>query len=79
MNDLDYYITGNLFFGFHVNLIAWLSSQLGFEGSKVLFNFEGGFFTIPVTSYLMGFTVYARFVVAALVLYQWKSPWKLRA
>lgn len=80
VNDLDYYITGNLFFGFHVNLIAWLAGQLGLEGSKVLFNFEGGFFTIPVTSYLMGFTIYARFVVVALILYQWwKSPWKLKA
>ncbi|MDG6997538.1 MAG: hypothetical protein JRN15_00300 [Nitrososphaerota archaeon] len=78
VNDLDYYITGDLFFGFHVNLVPWLLGQLGFEGSKVLFYFQGGFFTIPVTSYIMGITVYARMAFVVLILYQWwKRPWKL--
>jgi len=71
MNDLGYYFSGDLFFGFHVQLIPWLEGQLGFEGGKLLFVFQGGLFTIPVTSYLMGASVYGRVAVVVLVLYHW--------
>ncbi|MDA4113223.1 MAG: hypothetical protein OK474_04170 [Thaumarchaeota archaeon] len=71
VNDLGYYFAGDLFFGFHVQLLPWLAGQLGFDGGELLFNFQGGLFTIPVTSYLMGFVVYLRILVVAVILYQW--------
>ncbi len=71
VNDLGYYFSGDLFFGFHVQLIPWLQGQLGFEGSKVLFVFQGGLFTIPVTSYLMAASIYGRIAVVVGVLYHW--------
>jgi uncharacterized membrane protein HdeD (DUF308 family) len=75
MNDLGYYFMGDLLFGFHVSLVPWLGNQLGFRGTEVLFTFQGGFFTFPVTSILMGASVYARIAVVALILYHWwKSP-----
>lgn len=79
VNDLDYYITGDLFFGFHVNLIPWLAGQLGFLGGKVLFTFDAGVFTLPITSLVMGISVYSRMAIVTAVLYQWwKAPWRLR-
>ncbi|MGD0477136.1 MAG: hypothetical protein ABSB29_03085 [Nitrososphaerales archaeon] len=71
VNDLGYYISGDLLFGFHRQLIPWLSGQLGFQGGTRLFTFQGGFFTIPVTSYLMGASVYLRMAVVVAVLYHW--------
>ena len=71
VNDLGYFFSGDLFFGFHVQLVPWLEGQLGLEGSKLLFNFQGGLFTLPVTSYLMAATIYGRIAVVAVVLYQW--------
>jgi uncharacterized membrane protein HdeD (DUF308 family) len=71
VNDVGYYFSGDLFFGFHVQLIPWLAGQLGFEGGKVLFVFQGGLFTIPVTSYLMGASIYGRIAVVVGVLYNW--------
>ena len=73
VNDLGYFFTGDLFFGFHVQLLPWLAGQLGFDGNTVLFIFQGGLFTIPVTSYLMGFVVYLRIFLVAAILYQWWS------
>src|SRR5271157_843768 len=37
VNDLGYYFSGDLFFGFHVRLIPWLEGQLGLEGGRLLF------------------------------------------
>jgi uncharacterized membrane protein HdeD (DUF308 family) len=71
VNDLGYYFSGDLLFGFHVQLVPWLAGQLGFLGAKHLFTFQGGFFTIPVTSYLMGTSVYGRMAVVVAVLYHW--------
>lgn len=71
VNDLGYYFSGDLFFGFHVQLVPWLAGQLGFEGSKVLFTFQGGLFEISVTSYLMAASVYGRIAVVVAVLYHW--------
>ncbi len=71
VNDLGYYVSGDLIFGFHKKLIPWLYGQLGFEGNKDLFTFQGGFFTFRVTSYLMGASIYIRFAVVILILYHW--------
>jgi hypothetical protein len=68
VNDLGYY-SDDVLFGFHEELIPWLSEQLGSQGSTLLFTFQCGLFTIPVTSYLIGASVYLRIVV--VVLYQW--------
>jgi uncharacterized membrane protein HdeD (DUF308 family) len=73
MNDLGYYFIGDLLFSFHVSLVPWLGNQLGFRGTEVLFMFEGGFFSFPVTSILMGASIYARAAVVAVVLYHWWS------
>jgi len=75
MNDLGYYFMGDLLFGFHVSLVPWLGNQLGFRGTEVLFTFEGGFFSFPVTSIMMGISIYARVAVVALILcHWWKYP-----
>lgn len=71
MNDLGYYFSGDLLFGFHVDLVNWLAGQLGLLGTKTLFTFQAGLFTFPVSSYLMGFSIYARVVVVFTVLYHW--------
>ena len=71
VNDLGYYVSGDLFFGFHEKLIPWVYGQLGFEGGKALFTFQGGFFTFRVTSYIMGASIYLRAAVVLVVLYQW--------
>jgi len=71
MNDLGYYFVGDLLFNFHVSLVPWLGNQLGFRGDLVLFTFNGGFFSFPVTSILMGASIYARLAVVAAVLYHW--------
>jgi uncharacterized membrane protein HdeD (DUF308 family) len=73
MNDLGYYFVGDLLFNFHVSLIPWLGNQLGFRGNLALFTFEGGFFSFPVTSIMMGASIYGRAAVVAVVLYYWWS------
>jgi uncharacterized membrane protein HdeD (DUF308 family) len=71
MNDVGYYFVGDLLFGFHKDLVPWVEGQLGFLGSQLLFTFQGGLFTIPVTSTLMGISIYARIAVVTMILYQW--------
>ena len=71
MNDVGYYFVGNLLFGFHQDLGPWISGQLGFLGSQVVTIFEGGSFTLDVTSWMMGLSIYARAAVVGLILYYW--------
>lgn len=71
MNDLGIYFMGDLLFGLHVSLIPWLGNQLGFRGNLTLFTFEGGFFSFPVTSIIMGISIYARVAVVVVVLHNW--------
>ena len=71
LNDVGYYFTGDLLFGFHVPLVPWLAGQLGFLGNTVLFVFQGGLFTFPVTSTLMGLSIYSRIAVVMAVLFHW--------
>lgn len=78
MNDVGYYFIGDLLFGFHQALVPWILGQLGFLGSQLLFTFQGGAFTFPVTSTLMGISIYARVLVVAAILYNWwRQPSKL--
>ncbi len=75
MNDVGYFFVGNLLFGFHENLLPWISGQLGFQGNHVVTYFEGGTFTLTVTSWMMGASIYARaLVVAAILVYWWRHP-----
>lgn len=71
VNDLGYYFSGDLLFGFHVQLSSWLAGQLGFLGNQVLFVFQGGILTFPVTSTLMGLSIYGRVAVVSAVLFHW--------
>lgn len=71
MNDVGYFFVGDLLFHLDRPLFPWIAGQLGFLGNQELFLFQGGAFNIPVTSILMGLTIYARIIVVALVLYHW--------
>jgi uncharacterized membrane protein HdeD (DUF308 family) len=75
-NDVGYFFAGDLLFGFHVDLVSWLEGQLGFLGNKVLFEFQGGAIRFPVTSILMGLSIYARVAAVAALLYHW---WRVQA
>jgi hypothetical protein len=78
INDLGYFFTGDLLFGFRVPLLQWLAGQLGFRGGDVLFTFQGGLITFPVSSALMGLSVYGRIAVVAIILiHWWRFPKKL--
>jgi uncharacterized membrane protein HdeD (DUF308 family) len=70
-NDVGYFFVGNLLFGFNVNLGPWIEGQLGLQGSTIVTTFQGGPFVIPVSSLLMGVSIYARVIVVSLGLYYW--------
>jgi hypothetical protein len=70
-NDLGYFFVGNLLFGFHVALGPWISGQLGFEGSTIVTVFYGGGFSLAVTSWMMGLSIYVRIAVVVAILYRW--------
>ncbi len=71
MNDVGYFFVGNLLFGFHENLGPWILGQLGFRGNELVTIFEGGSFSIPVTSWMMGASIWGRLAVVIAVLYYW--------
>lgn len=71
MNDVGYYFSADLLFGLGRPIVPFLAGQLGFQGDQVLFTFQGGLFTIPVTSILMGLTIYGRIAVVTIVLLHW--------
>ena len=70
-NDLCYYVIGDAFFGFHMNLLDWYAHQFGLYGNTTLFVFNGGFFSFGVPSWLMGLSIYARVAVVILSLRHW--------
>ncbi len=70
-NDLAYFVVGNAFFGFDVNLVDWYAHQFGFYGNTVLFVFNGGVFSFGVPSWLMGAAIYGRIAVVTLSLRRW--------
>lgn len=70
-NDIGYYVVGDAFFGFHVELVDWYAHQFGLYGNTVLFTFEGGFFSFPVLSWMMGLWIFARLAVVVFTLRHW--------
>jgi hypothetical protein len=70
-NDLFYAPVGRLLFGRAVDLLEWYSFQLGLRGLEARWTFNGGFFTFPVTSLLMGLSIYARIALIAALLWKW--------
>ena len=75
MNDLFYAPIGNIIGWTNYNLTEWYKWQLGLYGLDVKWYFNGGIFTIPVSSILMGLSIYTRIVIAYLVLLKWwKEP-----
>jgi len=70
-NDLGYFVVGDAFFGFHVNLLDWYAHQFGLYGNTILFTFNGGFFSFGVPSWLMGAAIYGRVAVVLLSLRHW--------
>jgi hypothetical protein len=70
-NDLGYFVVGDAYFGFHVNLLDWYAHQFGLYGNTVLFTFNGGFFSFGVPSWLMGAAIYCRIAVVILSLRRW--------
>jgi len=71
MNDLFFYPVGELMHLVSgINLLAWYKLQLGLDGWAVDFYFEGGIFTFPVWSWLMGLSIYAR-IIAVVLLSEW--------
>jgi hypothetical protein len=71
MNDLGYYPAAMLFFGREVDLADWYMFQLGFRGFEARWIFNGGFFTFPVTSLVMGLSIYARAALTCLLAWKW--------
>jgi len=70
-NDVGYFFVGNLIFGFHENLGPWIEGQLGLHGSQLVTIFEAGSFSIDVTSWMMGLSIYLRAAVVGVILYYW--------
>jgi hypothetical protein len=73
MNDLFYGFIGNALGWTHYQLKQWMAWQFGFYGTEVKWYFNGGFFKIPVSSLLMGTSIYARIVAVYFLLRGW---WK---
>jgi uncharacterized membrane protein HdeD (DUF308 family) len=71
MNDVGYFLVGNLIFGFHENLGPWIAGQLGFLGNQTVTYFDGAFFTLTVTSWMMGLSIYGRAAIVGVILYYW--------
>jgi hypothetical protein len=70
-NDVGYFFVGNLLFGFHTDLLPWITGQLGFQGAQIVTTFEAGSFSIAVNSWMMGLSIYLRAVVVGMGLYYW--------
>ena len=78
-NDLFYGIVGAYMFQLPFNVPQWLAAQLGAGGNNVIFTFEGADFQFPVTSYVMGASIYLRILfVAASLFYWWNKGSKTR-
>lgn len=75
-NDLGYFVIGDAFFGFQVNLLDWYAHQFGLYGGTILFTFNGGAFSFGVPSWLMGAAIYGRIAIVVLSLrHWWRREW----
>ncbi len=76
MNDLFYGVVRNLM-GFPLDLkwyyISWL-----IPGNATLFHLNLGFAVLPVISWMMALSIYARFIVVFFLLRTWKIQAKVR-
>ena len=70
-NDLGYFVVGDAYFGFRVNLLDWYAHQFGLYGSTILFTFNGGVFSFGVPSWLMGASIFGRLAAVLLSLRRW--------
>ena len=66
-----YYPAGMLLFGRRYDLLEFYKFQLGLKGFVVRWFFNGGFFTFPVSSIVMGLSIYVRVVAAAFFCWKW--------
>jgi len=68
VNDLTYYVFGNLFLNRNVNLLLWYSYQLGLS-SKPGWVADFMFFKVRVTSQIMALSIYLR-IICLILLYR---------
>lgn len=73
MNDLFFAPIGNLLSASNYNLLDWYMRQLGFQGLKQFWTFQGGIITFKVTSIAIGLSVYARLIVVIYLLVRYKK------
>jgi hypothetical protein len=66
INFIDLVIAGPTIAGYHI----WLAIAY-FSRARIWWNFNAGFITIPVTSLLMGLTIYARIGIVGALIYRW--------
>lgn len=71
MNDLFYAPIGMILFGKEYDLIEWYLWQLGFHLFDVKWYANLLFIMIPVSSSLMGASIYARIITTILLCYKW--------
>jgi len=71
MNDLFYHPIGMILFGRKVDLLDWYLFQLGFRGLETRWSLNLGFATVPVSSMMMGASIYTRLIITALLLIKW--------
>ena len=67
-NDLFYGPLGNSLGLTSYDLLEWMKWQLGFRGFHIRWTFKFGLFELPVSSILMGCSIYARIAVLTLLL-----------
>lgn len=63
MNDLFYYPVSLVLFGKSPDLFKWYLFQLGLKNFEQAWTFNAGFVKFPITSMLMGATIYLRIAI----------------
>ncbi|MEM4531625.1 MAG: hypothetical protein QXY39_07145 [Thermofilaceae archaeon] len=71
MNDLFYHPIGMILFDRKVDLLDWYLFQLGFRGLEARWSLNLGFTAIPVSSILMGASIYMRLAITTMLLVKW--------
>ncbi|MEM0111350.1 MAG: hypothetical protein QXK90_01145 [Candidatus Parvarchaeota archaeon] len=71
MNDLFYCPVGALLLGRKADLLDWYLFQLGFRGLEARWSLNLGFTAIPVSSILMGVSIYMRLAITTMLLVKW--------
>ena len=71
MNDLFYAPMGYIWGIWKGNMLSWYLWQLGFDWLNAKWIFQGGFFSVRVTSILMGLSIYIRILIVVLLVWKW--------